>query len=115
MYAAVSIGGTMRPFRFGTILRFNIQCVLPQHMGLRKCKDGRSIHKGRILASYVTRPTGRCPCLSMEAGKTSWASGIPEQTPELCILPTMPSYLLSEFGPHVQTRMAFAVATHSLF
>src|SRR5580700_5392983 len=113
MYAAVSIGGTMRLFRFGTILRFNTQCASPQHMGSRKCKHGRSIHRGRISASYVTRPTDQSPCSPMEAGKTLWASGILEQTPELCILPTMPSYPPRKFGPGVLTQLVLIGARHS--
>src|SRR5881392_1916612 len=114
MCGIVFIGGTMPLCRFGTILRSNTPCALPQHMGLLKCKGGRSIRKGRISASYTTRPTDQYHCSSMEAGKTSWVSGILEQTPELCILPTMPNYLLRKFGPGVLTRMALIGARHSL-
>src|SRR5438034_2847121 len=113
MYAIVSIGGTMPPFRFGTILRFNTPCAMPQRMGSRKCRGGRSLHRVRISASYITRPTDQYQCSSMEAAKTSWASGIREQTRGRRILPTMPSYRPRKYGPGVLTRMGLIGATRS--
>src|SRR6266704_5166549 len=104
MYAIVSIGGTMPAYRFGTILRFNIPCVLPQLMDLRKCRHGRSIRRARISASFGIRLTDQYHCSFTEAAKTSWVSGIREQTQGPHILPTMPNCPRRKFGAGVLTR-----------
>src|SRR6266436_4119270 len=112
MYVIVSIGGTMPLSKFGTILRFNTPCVMQQRMGLRKCKTGRSIHRVRISASFITRPTDQCHCLSMGAAKTSWRCGIHEQIQELRILPTMLSYPRRKFGLGGLTQTVLIGAKH---
>src|SRR5437762_12460437 len=101
MCGIVFIGGTMPLCRFGTILRSNTPCALPQHMGLPKCNVGRSSRKGRIPASYATRPTVQYHRSSMEAEKATWQTGIPDQVRGLYTVPTMPSYLLRHFGSGV--------------
>ena len=103
----------MPPSRPGTIPRFNTPCVLPRHTGLPKCRDGLSTRKARTSASFITRPTGRYHCSFMEAAKTSWVSGIREQTRGPRILPTMPSYPRRKFGPGVLTRRVLIGAKRS--
>ncbi len=103
----------MPPSRLGTILRFNIPCAMPQHMGLQKCSRGRSIRRVKISVSFTTRPTDQCQCSSMEAARTSWASGIPEQTRGLCISRNIPSYRQKKFGLGELTRMVLIGARRS--
>src|SRR5437879_13045735 len=99
MYAIVSIGGTMPPSRFGTILRFNTPCVLPQRMDLRRCRGGQSIQKARISASFVTRRMDQFHCLFMEAARTSCVYGTLEQIQRPHILLTTPTYPRTRSGP----------------
>src|SRR5207249_1269461 len=113
IYAIVSIGGTMPPSRFGTILRFNTPCVLQQRMDLRRCRGGQSIQKARISASFVTRRMDQFLCLFMEAARTSWLYGTLEQIQGPHILLTTPSYPRKRSGPGVSTQKVLVGVKHS--
>src|SRR5438552_18823194 len=103
----------MPPSRFGTILRSNTPCVLPQRMDLRRCRGGQSIQKARISASFVTRRMDQFLCLFMEAARTSWVYGTLERIQGPHILLTTPSYPRKRSGRGVATQIALVRVKHS--
>src|SRR5689334_6206598 len=113
MYAIVSIGGTMPPSRFGTILRFNTPCVLPQRTDLRRYRGGQLTQKAGISASFVIRRMDQFLCLFMGAARTSWVHGTLEQIQGPHILRTTPSYPRKRSGPGVSTQKVLVGVRHS--
>jgi len=111
MYATVSIGGTMPPSRFGTIPRFNTH-ALCRGTWVVEVQNWPIDSQGRISASYITRPTDQCHCLSMEAGKLHGRLESPNNT-GTAHFADYAEYRPRKSGPGVLTRMALIGATHS--
>ena len=88
----------MRACRFGTTPGFNTRCVLRPHMDLPRYRDGQLMCKEKISASYAIRRMDLYHYLSMEAGKTLWASGIPTPIQVLRIFPNTSRFQRKKSG-----------------